>query len=273
MKKWAFFLFSILLISTTNVNAQSKYEELELRGPVRSITITYSYSDGNEGIESFFFSENHFLVENRSFQKRTNSNYIKTYDSLERLISIREKDASESFQVHKYNDDRKSFQEYYKGVLIAVGKLNEKGKIIERVARLGAGLIAVRPEDNSQPKYIITSTYDQNGNLIRIVSTFITDGKETLTQIFAEISYDDKQQRIFKRELSLDGSNHTETSQIYDDRGFLLERKFSILATSSLIIATFTYDQIDEHGNWTKRREFHDGFEYRTETRTIEYYN
>ena len=273
MKKWAFLLFSILLISTTNVNAQVKYKELELRGPVRSITITQSYSDGIEKIESFFFSENHSLVENRSFHKRTNSNYIETYDSLERLISIRKKEVNDPLQIYKYNDDDKSFEHYYKGVLIAVGKLDERGLLIETTARRGEGTVALRLYDKSQPKYITTSTYDTNGNLIRKTSASVVDGKETSAQIITEISYNDKQQSIFERELTPYDSRYTETSKTYDDRGFLSELKFAIISNSSSLIATFTYDQIDEHGNWTKRREFHDGFEYRTETRTIEYYN
>ncbi len=84
------------------------------------------------------------------------------------------------------------------------------------------------------------------------------------------VEYEWGDERPVGSEAQAEGMSMKE-SYTYDERGFVVEIKHTDDGDES--VETFTYNDVDKQGNWTKRTS--EGYEYAagTTTRVIEYYD
>ena len=273
MKKCFLLSLFIFLSTFSIVNAQTKYDEFELTGPVKLVGYKL-YDNTNKLAEppkAYLFSEDHALKSIVVFYSDNTSYHF--IDKLERPSKIQDKNGNITAQ-YNYNSEANTFEVYQGSVLKISGKLDSQGRIIELTSPAAEDKSPLDLNDNKQTKRLRILTYDKKGDQI-CEETFAVIESQKVAILKIDYAYNDKNQKIFERWVRVDRPGKiTEKTLIYDDRGFLVEMKGLEKSTNEdLGSFTFIYDKIDDHGNWLKRRRLLNGREAMTEERLIEYYN
>ena len=272
MKKWFLLSLFIFLSTFSIVNAQTKYDEFELTGPVKLVGYKL-YDNTNKLAEppkAYLFSEDHALKSIVIFYSDNTSYHF--IDKLERPSKIQDKNGNITAQ-YNYNSEANTFEVYQGSVLKRSGKLDSQGRIIELTSPTAEDKSPLDLNDNKQTKQLRILTYDKKGDQI-CEETFAVIESQKVAILKIDYAYNDKNQKIFERWVRADREGQiVEKTFIYDDRGFLVEIKgFEKNAGVALGSFTLVYEKVDDRGNWLQRRTFVKEQEIRTEIRTIDYY-
>ena len=233
-------LFFLLLTSVAS--AQSKIEFLGLRGPVETVV---EQTFDARFIQTYHFDETGLCT---GEMREDGDSFISAgYDSKERLAwTYHEpigRSARQDREKYIYEDEKGTFyivSNFYQ----QSGKLDEQGRVIESSQRRelagGSGAQEVRH---------YRFRYDNRGNLLQI--NVLAEDENLLFS--NEYEYNEKNQLISKKmienQITVEYSRYT-----YNQAGFLTKEVFKEKNAGG--INTYRYQEVDSHGNWTKRTAY-----------------
>ena len=256
----------LLLVAASLLPAQSKSvrEEEQLRGPVSTIRVEVTRTDGQPVASS------KASVENLVFDEKGNvlrQEVYKSDGSLEAKLSWG----------HVYDDQGRETKTYYynaegaltntgvsvyddKGRRIETTQINPNGSINHIRAyfydKNGNNVREAHRNENGSPRNVINRQYDANGRVTEEIfidsggalhnrNTFTYDahGNQTESWLFKK---DGNVLPWFRRSLK------------YDERGNVIEA-VNYLSDNS-VLSRETFSEFDAHGNWTKTTTSRDVF-------------
>lgn len=265
---------AFLFFSPNSSEAQNKYNELELTGEVLTVeTLSTSNKKIDQIPQKFIFTKEKEMILMINFSQNSLSGIA--YDKFERPLLTFQDEFENITGEFSYDVKKKTF-EYKQGKnLTAVGELNDDGQIISFITVAEEKNGPLKLKNKKQMKQVKVLEYDSKGNqTVADVYLEIEGTRKSILKV--TMAYNEKNQKIFEKREQVDRKDViNERTFTYDDRGFLIEIK-GVGKTNNeqkdLSSFTFIYDQIDDKGNWLKRRTFFKEQEIRTETRTIQYH-
>ena len=256
------FLISFFCLGLGAVSAQTKMEEADVHGPVKTMEVVKKYQGrsrelgGIEDRDKCFFSKEGLLTQRdwKSDNTSVSRDTTEIYDSKERIIE-RKNHLKNSSQFFRYDDQARSFERTENGEVTRTGTLGDKGRILTDRNAKKATL------------FEFDYAYDERGNQILYVMS--KDGNPSSTSRYR---YDEKNCIISSDNIASFGGGpviKTKYSHIYNEDGFLIEMRDE----NPIFTEKFIYESKDFYGNWTKRiGKDSRGVQY-IETRTITYYD
>ena len=248
-----------LLLLTSVASAQSKMEALGLKGPVK--TVVEQIFDARF-IQTYHFDEAGLCA---GEVREDGSSLISAgYDSKERLAWTYHEPIGRSAR----QDQEKYIYEDEKGTFYIVsnfyqqsGKLDEQGRVIESTQRREVG-----GQSGAQEVRHYRFRYDDRGNLLQI--NVLAEDESLLFS--NEYEFNEKNQLVSKKmienQITVEYSSYT-----YSQVGFLKKEVFKEKNAGG--INTYRYQEVDSHGNWTKRTAYFARTKREViETREITYY-
>lgn len=267
------FLFSV---NSSFTEAQSKYEELELRGPVKSVQqVIYSQDNLKESPKIYLFSPTKVLSSMLAFHTPKEGS-IFVYDLLERPLGVFKNDFEHQTLFYQYNEEKKELFVYKEKLLMIYGKLDDHGNIIELTSSANQDDPELRLNDPKQFHQINQSVYDQNRNEVSSNTFAVVEGEKVIPILEIKSIFNQRNQMIRQERWRVDRKEalHKRTF-IYNADHFQTEIKgIDIIEEKELDRGSFlhTHHQWDDHGNWLHRTTKLNGVEVYNEKRKIEYY-
>jgi len=278
MKKISLWLMALLFALTTTVAAQSKYEELELKGNVEMVARKIKTADGKliEHPKKYHFTSERILFATIVYYALDNF-HVHAFDNDERLLAIFINDLDHLSEEYKYDFQNKNFSVYRDGKLAMYGELDDKGRIITAYSRVGKDDSELQMDNPKQMKPLFVQKFDDRGNKIFIDARIATDRSLKSTEALEiTYNYNDKNQLTFEIRTRVDRANLIHHRKyLYNDKGFQVEiQRTDIVDGKSIDRGSFihTHHKIDEQGNWLERSTKLNGVEVYREIRSFEYY-
>jgi len=276
MKKISLWLMALIFALTATATAQSKYEELELKGNVKSILQSKKLADGKlmEPLKIYHFTPKRKMFATNVYYALDNF-HIHSFDDAERPLAIFHNDLTHLSAEYKYDLKNKNFSVYRDSQLAMYGELDDKGRIITAYGRVGNDKSALQMDNSKQSKQLSIQKFDDRGNEIFSDMRIVIEGtSKSITTI--ESTYNDKNQLTFEIRTRVDRENLIHHRKyLYNDKGFQTEiQGTDIIDGKSTDRGSFihTHHKIDEQGNWLERSTKLNGVEVYRETRLFEYY-
>ena len=269
---------ALLFALTTTVAAQSKYEELELKGNVEMVARKIKTADGKliEHPKKYHFTSERILFATIVYYALDNF-HVHAFDNDERLLAIFINDLDHLSEEYKYDFQNKNFSVYRDGKLAMYGELDDKGRIITAYSRVGKDDSELQMDNPKQMKPLFVQKFDDRGNKIFIDARIATDRSLKSTEALEiTYNYNDKNQLTFEIRTRVDRANLIHHRKyLYNDKGFQVEiQRTDIVDGKSIDRGSFihTHHKIDEQGNWLERSTKLNGVEVYREIRSFEYY-
>ena len=276
MKKISLWLVALLFALTATATAQSKYEELELKGNVKSILQEISTADGElmNPLTFYAFTHEKKLGLIMIYYSKDNI-HIHVSDDAEQPLAIFINDLDHLLEEYKYDFQNKTFSVYRDSKLTMYGKLDDKGRIISTNRKIIDDDSELQIDNPRQIRQFSIQKFDDRGNEIFNDMRFGIESTSISTEAL-ESTYNDKNQLTFEIRTRADRENLIHHRKyLYNDKGFQVEiQGTDIVDGKSTDRGSFihTHHKIDEQGNWLERSTKLNGIEVYRETRLFEYY-
>ena len=278
MKKIVLWLVALLFALTATATAQSKYEELELKGNVKMVSQKVITPDGilMEPIKVQIFSEKHQLTSTMvGYSVSPQNVYIFAFGDHEQAIALFHNDLKHLVSRYDYNLKDRTTTVHRDSKITLFGKLDNKGRVITAYTAVGKDGEELQMDNPKQAKQLVIQKFDDRGNKIFMDTQVVIEGtSKSITTI--ESAYNDKNQLTFEIRTRVDRENLIHHRKyLYNDKGFQTEiQGTDIIDGKSTDRGSFihTHHKIDEQGNWLERSTKLNGVEVYRETRLFEYY-